>query len=1081
MARAAMDEEPRQHSTTLTILLAEVVGSPRYSPGIGETAGLASGDRHRELAAGAIAEFHGKVISTTGDSTLAEFPEPAFAVRVAVELQRCLLLLNQKLPESERLQLCVGISQGAAIRRGAEVSGDAVELARRITQRSSPAQILIPRPVREGIVLEADLRCTWLGKITLQGRAEKEDIFEVIWTDTATYADLRATVTAALARGDLKGPGVDAKDFLPPARPPTPIPTEQPTSDISSAVAQGDMASRYDILEEVGRGGMGIVYKGRDRETGELVALKALKPEIAQDSSAMERFKNELRLTRRITHKNVCRIHEFNRTGTTAYISMEFVQGDSLRHVLNAFGGLPLRKGLDVAQQICAGLREAHAQGIVHRDLKPENIMLDRAGNVKIMDFGIARSIESSASLTGSIVGTPAYMAPEQAQGKPVDHRADIYSLGLILYELFTGSAAFRGDTPVAVAFKQVHETPPSPREIEPTLPGYLEKAIVKCLEKNPAKRFQSVDELEAAFTRKGEAKPAVAEAEAAEVPLPLHLTRWQRSDYALLAAAFLSLLVFLSLFDRAFPYSAVKIMPKEEAAKVVKAGLAKLGVDASPQNGSLGLELWLYPQVAAMSGPAAARRFLEEFGPAWWWFPIEGPEIPKGRWVTWAVDNMGRAVWVNLPVRPRVFPKGINAAQESKLAGETISALFGQQVSRVQPRVTSPQPGEIWYAYELSDSSLGFPKVLALALGNDYFRVGESLRAGFYWYGDWDSPTRAPEVLAILALCAAGLFFLRRLHRRPTSWANMALAVIATTLVFTAFHGALTSAAWEVVPLGIREVGKQSLSPDWIMPLKVILESLLWVLLVALGYCVLTAVEYYMKRSDPGRLRTFAELLKPPWSYAPAGLALIRGLFLGLLFAAAYVALLALAGHLRLAFPDPEMLVLNLAGRWSFSSVEGSPADGQLVALRSITVILVEALILGWVLIAFPAALLRRVTARPGAMVSLTILLWLGTGYCPAGMSTTPVASFYLGLALLALSLSLVYLRWDLLTALVTIFTLESWLFGYAVLKLFHSLDSVLYSIPLLLWFAFAVLAFAVAFRVQLTAAYRRVAAVFE
>ena len=178
------------------------------------------------------------------------------------------------------------------------------------------------------------------------------------------------------------------------------------------------LTQRYEILAEAGHGSMGNVYKARDRETGEIVALKLLKPEIASDQTMMERFKNELLFARKITHKNVCRVHEFNRIDGIAYTSMEFVEGDSLRSVLNRFGGLSPRKALDLVGQICSGLKEAHAQGIVHRDLKPENVMIDTQGNVKIMDFGIARSMEAVTRLTGSMVGTPAYMAPEQVGGK---------------------------------------------------------------------------------------------------------------------------------------------------------------------------------------------------------------------------------------------------------------------------------------------------------------------------------------------------------------------------------------------------------------------------------------------------------------------------------------------------------------------------------------------------------------------------------------------------------------------------------------------------------------------------------------
>src|ERR1700693_1530457 len=243
-----------------------------------------------------------------------------------------------------------------------------------------------------------------------------------------------------------------------------------------SSTALAALSKRYDILGQAGHGSMGNVYKARDRETGETVALKLLKPEIASDQAMMERFKNELLFARKITHKNVCRVYEFNRVGGIAYTSMEFVEGESLRSGLSGFGALSQRKGTGLALELCSGLKEAHAQGIVHRDLKPENVMIDTRGNVKIMDFGIARSMEVLTRLTGAMVGTPAYMAPEQVEGKPVDYRTDIYSLGLILYEVFTDTQAFRADNAVAVALKQMRETPPVPSSIEPSIPPSIER-----------------------------------------------------------------------------------------------------------------------------------------------------------------------------------------------------------------------------------------------------------------------------------------------------------------------------------------------------------------------------------------------------------------------------------------------------------------------------------------------------------------------------------------------------------------------------------------------------------------------------
>jgi len=305
--------------------------------------------------------------------------------------------------------------------------------------------------------------------------------------------------------------------------PPEPQPSALPTLNASlSAASLAALSQRYDILAEAGHGSMGNVYKARDRETGETVALKLLKPEIASDQAMMDRFKNELLFARKITHKNICRVHEFNRIGGVAYTSMEFVEGESLRSALNRFGGFPSRKAVDLAQQMCSGLKEAHAQGIVHRDLKPENVMIDELGNIKIMDFGIARSMEMATRLTGSMVGTPAYMAPEQVAGKSVDYRTDVYSLGLILYEMFTGAQAFRADNAVAVALKQMQENPRPPHEIEPNIPAAMERVILKCLEKEPARRFQTIAELETAVKLPGApAAQEVRRAPALDLPVP--------------------------------------------------------------------------------------------------------------------------------------------------------------------------------------------------------------------------------------------------------------------------------------------------------------------------------------------------------------------------------------------------------------------------------------------------------------------------------------------------------------------------------------------------------------------------------
>jgi hypothetical protein len=268
--------------------------------------------------------------------------------------------------------------------------------------------------------------------------------------------------------------------------------------------------NRYEILQELGRGAMGVVYKAMDRETSELIALKVLKPEVSADEYMMQRFKNEMRIARKITHKNVCRIYELTRVPEGPCISMEYVEGDTIRSLLNRIGAFSLKGALEIAHQLCSGLREAHAQGVAHRDLKPENLMMDRKGTVKIMDFGVAKVFAGSASATtmGAFAGTPAYMAPEQVECREIDQRADIYAFGLILYELLTGGTVFKADTPLAVAYKQVHEAPPAPRSIDPNIPEDVQTLILRCLEKEPERRFQTMDDVQMALTAAGYRPP---------------------------------------------------------------------------------------------------------------------------------------------------------------------------------------------------------------------------------------------------------------------------------------------------------------------------------------------------------------------------------------------------------------------------------------------------------------------------------------------------------------------------------------------------------------------------------------------
>ncbi len=256
-------------------------------------------------------------------------------------------------------------------------------------------------------------------------------------------------------------------------------------------------AGRYQIIEKLGKGGMGEVYKALDREIDEKVALKLLNPDIAGDEKTIERFRNELKLARQISHRNVCRMYDLNKEEGTFYITMEYVAGEDLKSSIRRMGPLNPAKAVFITQQVCEGLIEAHRWGVVHRDLKPQNIMIDPEGNVRIMDFGIARSLKTKGVTdTGVIIGTPEYMSVEQVEGEVVDQRSDIYSLGVILYEMLTAAVPFNGDTPLSVALKHKTQLPPNPREIIPQIPEDLSQLILKCMEKERERRFQCAEDL---------------------------------------------------------------------------------------------------------------------------------------------------------------------------------------------------------------------------------------------------------------------------------------------------------------------------------------------------------------------------------------------------------------------------------------------------------------------------------------------------------------------------------------------------------------------------------------------------------
>ena len=296
--------------------------------------------------------------------------------------------------------------------------------------------------------------------------------------------------------------------------------TETIQVPIKELAAGTTFARRYQIIEDLGKGGMGRVYKVFDTEVREKMALKLLNPDIAGDERTIERFRNELKLARAVSHRNVCRMYDFGREEGTYYITMEYVSGEDLKSLIHRIGALSVGKAVSIAKQIGEGLSEAHRLGVVHRDLKPQNIMIDREGNARIMDFGIARSLVARG-ITGAgvMIGTPEYMSPEQVDGKEADQRSDFYSLGIILFEMLTGRLPFEGDTPLSVAVKQKSERPTDPRSLNSQIPDELGRIILKCLEKPKEKRYQSAAEILTDFARIEKELPTTAQ------PLPIRKT----------------------------------------------------------------------------------------------------------------------------------------------------------------------------------------------------------------------------------------------------------------------------------------------------------------------------------------------------------------------------------------------------------------------------------------------------------------------------------------------------------------------------------------------------------------------------
>ncbi len=297
----------------------------------------------------------------------------------------------------------------------------------------------------------------------------------------------------------------------------------RPPSSSQSLLAEGRflpgrlLSDRYRIIALLGRGGMGEVYRADDLTLGQPVALKFLPEDATADETLLERFRNEVRIARRVSHPNVCRVYDVGEVDGHAFFTMEYVDGEDLASLLRRIGRLPADKAVEVARQLCAGLAAAHAKGVLHRDLKPANIMLDGRGQVVVTDFGLAGLVEQ---IPGADVhsGTPAYMSPEQLAGKEVTVKSDIYALGLVLYEIFTGKRAFDLESLSDLVRARSESAPSKPSTLVKDLDPAVERVILRCLEAEPALRPDSVLNVAAALPG---GDPLAAALAAGETPSP--------------------------------------------------------------------------------------------------------------------------------------------------------------------------------------------------------------------------------------------------------------------------------------------------------------------------------------------------------------------------------------------------------------------------------------------------------------------------------------------------------------------------------------------------------------------------------
>lgn len=499
--RSEIDTALRKHKSPVTVMFTDLVGSTAYFERFGDTAGLSWLEEHNRVVTPLVKVNSGTVVKTIGDSVMASFVDPAPAIRAAIEIQRQLLEANASRPAEEQMSIRIALHHGLAYVRGSDVFGDVVNVAAHLEKICQGHQILISESVYQLVQDRGQFSFRPLGVLHLHGKLQPEKGYEVLWTDEKTYDELRSA-----------------------------YPSKMPVAVAAASPAEG----RYQILCEIGHGGMGVVYRAYDNTIGRVVAMKTITLDAEPDVRAgyVERLKLEARTAGQLDHPNIVTVHDVGEEAGLFFFTMQYLEGKTLEQLRNERQVFPLSEAFRIADQICAAVAYAHHFGIIHRDLKPSNVMLTDSGVVKVLDFGIAKLGDSGLTHSGAILGTPSFMSPEQALGRNIDTRADIFALGSLIYELFTGERAFSGDSTNAILYKIMHERPVSPRALDPAIPAAFEAVIEKALAKDPAQRFQTAEEMRDALRECEQSPPIIAVGRRA-VAAPPPTTRWSDESTA--------------------------------------------------------------------------------------------------------------------------------------------------------------------------------------------------------------------------------------------------------------------------------------------------------------------------------------------------------------------------------------------------------------------------------------------------------------------------------------------------------------------------------------------------------------------